>query len=192
MPERSRKPAKENKSDPSSGAPPITVKGWTLFFHEHLLDQLERLTTAAELDNKRRIADAGRQRGTPATSNAKVLRSLHQLMFEEIPDNPNRAEYRQGSTLGSTRAHWFRAKFEAGRFRLFFRFHSSAKIIVYAWVNDDQTLRTYGSPTDAYRVFAGMLDKGDPPDTWDALLKSCQTKKWQDRAAALVASRSRG
>ena len=190
MPGRARKPAKGNNRETTAGPPPIVVKGWALFFHEHLLDQLERLTAAAELDKKRRAPATGKQRGTPATSNAKVLRALHQLMFDDVPDNPTRSEYRQGSTLGTAHAHWFRAKFGAGRFRLFFRFHSPAKVIVYACVNDDETLRTYGSLTDAYRVFAGMLDKGDPPDSWDALLKACRTKKGQDRAAALVASLS--
>ena len=33
------------------------------------------------------------------------------------------------------RRHWLRAKFGGGRFRLFFGYSSSAKIIIYAWVN---------------------------------------------------------
>lgn len=190
MPGRSRRPATAKDRETTVGAP-IVVKGWTLFFHEHLLDQLERLTEAAAHDEKRHQAHAAKQRGTPSTANAKVLRALHQLMLDEIPENPNRADYRQGSTLGETRAHWFRAKFGAGRFRLFFRFRSDVRIIVYAWVNDDQTLRTYGSPTDAYHVFAGMLDKGSPPDSWDALVVACRKRTGQDRAAALVASRKK-
>ena len=64
-----------------------------------------------------------------------------------------------------------RAKFGGQRFRLFFRYDSKAKVIVYAWVNDDDSKRTYGSKTDAYAVFKKMLDKGNPPDDWEALLK---------------------
>jgi toxin YhaV len=45
-----------------------------------------------------------------------------------------------------------------------------AKIIVYTWVNDSDTLRTYGSKSDAYAVFKAMLDKGNPPEDWAALL----------------------
>jgi toxin YhaV len=52
----------------------------------------------------------------------------------------------------------------SGGFRLFFRFSSTAKIIVYAWVNDSDTLRTYGSKGDAHAVFKTMLDKGNPPE----------------------------
>ena len=92
-------------------------------------------------------------------------------MIEVIPVDPTRPEFRQGGTLGSSRKHWFRAKFGGGRFRLFFRYSSSAKIIIFAWVNDRDTLRTYGSKTDAYAVFKGMLDHGNPPEDWDALLK---------------------
>jgi toxin YhaV len=54
---------------------------------------------------------------------------------------------------------------------LFFRYRESAKVIVYAWVNDESTKRAYGSQTDAYRVFAKMLNSGNPPDGWDALMR---------------------
>jgi toxin YhaV len=32
------------------------------------------------------------------------------------------------------------------------------------------TKRAYDSKYDAYRVFSKMLQKGQPPDDWDALL----------------------
>ncbi|OAS26416.1 type II toxin-antitoxin system YhaV family toxin [Methylobacterium platani] len=64
---------------------------------------------------------------------------------------------------------WFRARFGNGRFRLFFRHDSRARIVIFAWMNDRDTLRAYGSETDAYRVFKGMLDTGHPPDDWPAL-----------------------
>lgn len=60
------------------------------------------------------------------------------------------------------------AKCGGGRFRLFFRYSTSAKIIVFAWVNDETTLRIYGSKSDAYAVFRKMLDKGNPHDDWAA------------------------
>jgi toxin YhaV len=96
-------------------------------------------------------------------------------MFEAIPVDPTRPEYRQGGTLGANRKHWFRAKFGGGRFRLFFRYSTSAKIIIFAWVNDAQTLRTYGSKSDAYAVFKAMLDRGNPPEDWAALIAGSST-----------------
>jgi toxin YhaV len=140
------------------------TNGWHLFAHPLFLAQLEKLTVAVE---KLQQSDPV---GYQKTANAKLLAALRQLVFETIPSDPTRADYRQGGTLGSDRKHWFRAKFGNGRFRLFFRFDSKAKIIIFAWVNDETTLRTYGSKTDAYAVFRKMLDEGHPPDSWPALL----------------------
>jgi toxin YhaV len=140
------------------------TNGWHLFAHPLFLAQLEKLTVAVE---KLQQSDPV---GYQKTANAKLLAALRQLVFETIPSDPTRADYRQGGTLGSDRKHWFRAKFGNGRFRLFFRFDSKAKIIIFAWVNDETTLRTYGSKTDAYAVFRKMLDEGNPPDSWPALL----------------------
>ena len=83
--------------------------------------------------------------------------------------------YRQGATLGDDRKHWFRAKFFQ-QYRLFFRFHQTSKIIVYAWVNDEDTKRAYDSNTDAYLVFKKMLDRGYPPDEWDELLAAAKVE----------------
>lgn len=142
----------------------LEVNGWQLFAHPLFLDQIERLAAAAE---KARAKDP---RGWRKSANAKLLAALRQLVFEKIPQDPTRPEYRQGGTLGDARKHWFRAKFGGGRFRLFFRYSSSAKVIVFAWVNDENNLRTYGSKSDAYAVFRKMLDSGNPPDDWVALM----------------------
>jgi toxin YhaV len=90
-----------------------------------------------------------------------------------IPQDPTREDYRQGSTLGAEHRHWFRAKFFQ-QYRLFFRFHSEARLIVYAWVNDEDTKRAYGSADDAYRVFRKMLASGQPPGDWDQLLNEAK------------------
>jgi len=71
--------------------------------------------------------------------------------------------------MGPDNRHWFRATFH-GRYRLFFRFSTQQKIIVYAWVNDDASLRKAGSKTDPYRVFKTMLESGDPPTSFSDLL----------------------
>lgn len=143
-----------------------TDEGWTILAHPLLLDQLERLTAAVE---KARQADPTCYGATP---NAKLLAVLRRLIFETIPADPTRSEYRQGDTLGREHKHWFRAKFGNGRFRLFFRYDSRSRLIIYAWVNDEHTLRTRGAKTDAYRVFKGMLDKGNPPDDWETLRRA--------------------
>jgi toxin YhaV len=138
--------------------------GWTLYAHPLFLDQIEKLTTAVERSREKD------PKTFVSTANTKLLAAMRKLMFEVIPVDPIRPEFRQGGTLGPSRKHWFSAKFGGGRFRLFFRYSSSARIIIYAWVNDANTLRTYGSKSDAYAVFKSMLDKGNPPEDWDALI----------------------
>ena len=59
--------------------------------------------------------------------------------FEVVPSDPNREEYRQGNTMGTDFRHWRRAKI-GRRFRWFFRFDSRSRIIIFAWVNDENTL----------------------------------------------------
>ncbi len=142
---------------------PAVVNGWTLLVHPLLAEQIGELTR--EVDKLRRKDPVG-YAGKKAT---KRLAAITRLMFEIIPEDPGRADYRQGLTLGDEHKHWFRAKFFQ-QYRLFFRFHASARLIVYAWVNDEGTLRAYDSKDDAYRVFRKMLDSGHPPSDWDALL----------------------
>ena len=104
-------------------------------------------------------------------ANAKLLANTVELALKRIPQDPTLPRYRQGDTLGKAYKHWFREKFSNGRFRLFFRYDLASKVIVYAWVNDNKTLRTYGSASDAYAVFSSMLKRGNPPDDWNGLLK---------------------
>ena len=54
----------------------------------------------------------------------------------------------QGNTPGPAHRHWFRAKFGGNRFRLFYRADSTARIVVYAWVNGRDTLRKSGAASD--------------------------------------------
>jgi len=152
----------------SKSEPALVVKGWTIFVHPLFLDQLVKLIEAVE---REKAKDPKQYR---QGANAKVLAAIVKLILDDIPVDPTDPRFRQGDTLGENHKHWFRAKFGGGRFRLFFRFSSNAKIIVLAWVNDDKTLRTYGSKTDAYRVFKKMLDAGNPPDSWKALLAAAK------------------
>ena len=137
--------------------------GWTLLFHDCVIEQLQKLDAAA------RRAQENDPKGFKSNANVKLFRALSQLMLDVVPGDPARDEYRQGNTLGPAHRHWRRAKI-GRRFRLFFRYDSKAKVIVYAWVNDEQTLRSSGSKSDPYAVFEKMLGRGNPPDDWNALV----------------------
>ena len=153
------------------------VNGWIIRAHPLFLDQLDRLTSAVEREAQKK----------PETyrsgANAKLLAALQKLIFETIPADPASPAFRQGGTLGPDRKHWFRAKFGNGRFRLFFRYSSTARIIVFAWVNDAETLRSYGARTDAYAVFRAMLEDGNPPDSWTDLLEAASSETATKRFA---------
>ena len=127
---------------------PLVVNGWTLFAHPSFLDQ------AAELAEKVAALKAANPGGYRSKNATKRLAAITKLIFEEIPSDPADPKFRQGNTLGDEHRHWFRAKFFQ-QYRLFFRFHAESRIIIFAWVNDDTTLRAYDSRTDAYRVFKG-------------------------------------
>ena len=145
--------------------------GWTLLFHDCLIDQLRKLNQAIQRAQRNDPA------GFASNANVKLFQGLSRLMLEAIPQNPSRDEYRQGSTLGARYRHWRRARL-GRRFRLFFRYDAKAKVIVYAWVNDQRTLRSSGSKTDPYAVFSRMLARGNLPDNWDALMTASR-QDWQ-------------
>ena len=172
---RSRTKAKGTKrtTAPSTNEAPSVlgnpVHGWTILAHDLLLDQLGRLRKASEKEHRRGLGDNG-----PAT---KLLGHVLDLVFDSVPRDPANPAYRHGGTLGGGNREWFRAKTGNGRYRLFFRFHSTFRVIIFAWLNDEESLRTYGSSTDAYAVFAGMLDSGNPPSSWEDLLKIVNTQQ---------------
>jgi len=147
----------------------MIINGWTIFAHPLFLQQLEDLINEVESLKKK---DPAKYVDKNAT---KRLAAIAKLAFDVIPQDPSRDEYRQGDTLGEKHKHWFRAKFFQ-QYRLFFRYHGRSKIIVYSWVNNEDTKRAYESKQDAYRVFRKMLESGNPPDDWEELMKEASTE----------------
>jgi len=150
----------------------MEVNGWRLFQYPLFESQLRKLTEAVQ---QLSISQPDTYGGHPKT---KLLATIHRYITESIPRNPSAPEFRQGDTLGPDNRHWFRAKFHQ-RYRLFFRFSTKDRVIVYVWVNDEFTLRKAGSRTDAYAVFKSMLKAGDPPRTLMALLKAAKEMRGQ-------------
>jgi len=143
----------------------MEAHGWRLFAHPLFQAQLERL---AKRVGKLASSDPNGYVSHPAT---KMLATINHYVREAIPRDPNSSEFRQGNTLGPDNRHWFRAKFH-GRYRLFQRFSTEQKIIVYAWVNDEGSLRKSGSKTASYVVFKAMLESGEPPSSFADLLRN--------------------
>jgi toxin YhaV len=157
---------------------PLVINGWSIYAHPLFLNPVETLIQQVEaLQRKDPV-------GYLRKNASKRLAAIAKLAFEVIPQDPARAEYRQGHTLGEGHKHWFRAPFFQ-QYRLFFRYHAPSRVIVYAWVNDKDTLRAYESGNDAYWVFRKMLASGHPPDDWDLLLAEAraETTRWQQVGA---------
>lgn len=146
----------------------LVINGWTIFAHPLFLEQFEALEKQVELFRQKDPQNYQKKNAT------KRLAAIFKLVFDVIPQDPTRSEYRQGTTLGAEYKHWFRAKFFQ-QYRLFFRYHLESKIIVFAWVNDENTKRAYGSKTDAYQVFRTMLENDHPPNDWTTLLAESKT-----------------
>lgn len=147
----------------------IVINDWHIFAHELFLDQIEDLLLQVE-SLQQKYPDSYKQKNA-----TKRLAAIYKLVFDAIPQDPTRSEYRQGSTLGEDYKHWFRAKFFQ-QYRLFFRYHQESKIIVFAWVNDEKSKRAYDSKTDAYLVFQKMLATDRPPDDWQQLLEEAKAE----------------
>lgn len=131
---------------------PIVINGWKIFAHPLFLNQVEELVKQVEHLQQKYPQDYQKKNVT------KRLAAIAKLAFEVIPQDPTRSEYRQGATLGNDYKHWFWAKFFQ-QYRLFFRYHLEAKIIVLVWVNDEKLKQAYETGTDAYRVFQKMLGR---------------------------------
>ncbi len=160
---------------------PLVANGWTIFAHPSFLDQIEALSRQVAVFKRKDPAGFVKKNAT------KRLAAIAKLAFEVIPQDPARPEYRQGNTLGEEHPHWFRAKFFQ-QYRLFFRYHAQAKVIVFGWVNDQDTKRAYESTDDAYRVFRKMLERGHPPDDWNQLLAQARAESGRLQQAAAARS----
>ncbi len=145
----------------------IRIGGWAIYFDSLFYAQYKELMN---LVGKARAMDPANYQSKRIT---KLFVATRRLIFEDIPSNPSDPRFRQGNTLGEEYKHWFRAKFFQ-QYRIFFRFSEREKVIIFAWMNDEDTKRAYDSKTDAYRVFRKMLQNGRPPDDWQTLLREAK------------------
>lgn len=137
---------------------PVTRNGWTIYFHPLFGNRYRGLVEAAQ---KRRRKDPEGYGSHPDT---KLFAHISGAIYDHVPQDPAAPQYRMTSPIRG----WSRVKL--GRYRLFFRFDSARKIIIYCWLNYCGTLRKEGASTDPYAVFVRMLSAGDPPGHFDALL----------------------
>lgn len=158
---------------PVANDAPVLAKGWALLAWPEFSERWKALIKEVRQLRER---DPENYKQAHAT---RFLALLYKKMTVDIPTDPGAKQFRQGKTMGSEFTFWRRAKI-GERFRLFFRYHSDPKTIVFAWLNDEGTLRTRGGRSDVYEVFKGMLEKGKPPSTWAKLISECKRLDMKD------------
>jgi toxin YhaV len=161
-----------DSSGGDDGSRPLVANGYQLLVWPGFAERWQRLRTEVE---RLRESDPEGYRDKPAT---KLLAAVRDATLRDIPQDPGADRYRQGNTLGAGYRHWRREKMFQ-RFRLFFRYSNEPALIAYVWLNDDSTLRKTGARTDAYAVFRGMLERGQPPTDWEHLVREC--REWSAR-----------
>ena len=141
--------------------------GWRLYAFELFAARLAALKKEVE---RLRAKDPEGYRRHPTT---KLLASVYSAITNAVSANPDHPEFRAGHSLGPQYAYWRRVKRGLPpRYRLFYRFSSKpVRIILYAWLNDEATLRKAGARTDVYAVFQRMLARGEVPSDIAELTK---------------------
>ncbi|EKC9820178.1 type II toxin-antitoxin system ribonuclease toxin YhaV [Escherichia coli] len=148
---------------------PQRVNGWALYAHPCFQETYDALVAEVETLKGKDPENYQRKAAT------KLLAVVHKVIEEHITVNPSSSAFRHGKSLGSGKnKDWSRVKFGAGRYRLFFRYSEKEKVIILGWMNDENTLRTYGKKTDAYTVFSKMLKRGHPPADWESLTQETE------------------
>lgn len=143
------------------------INGWKIYQHPTFEQPFSKLLK--DVEHLKEKDPEGYHKKAYVKLLAAVVKAIRM-----IAENPEAPEFRQGKTLGPPNKGWSREKFGAGRYRLFFRYDSASRIIVLGWLNGEDTLRTYGSMSDAYYVFGKMLKAGHPPGDWALLLAEAQ------------------
>jgi toxin YhaV len=137
----------------------LNIKGWDIHYFTlfaAILSQLEK--DVLSLSQK----DPENYKHHPKT---KLLAYVYNSIKEDVPSDPAHKKFFLGKTLGKQYGDWRRVKRGLPpRYRLFFRFESIKKLIVYVWMNDEHTYRKDGDKNDVYAVFARLLNSGKVPN----------------------------
>ncbi len=151
----------------------VTVEnGWALYAHPFFIERLKGI-----ISEVRRVMKDDPS-GFHHHPQFKFFEGVVNNVVITVPANPAHPTFRQGGTLGRKYQHWFRVKKHnlPPRYRLFYQFRSAApKTIIYAWLNDDGSIRRAGARNDVYEVFRSMLDGGKMPNSYAELIKACES-----------------
>lgn len=143
----------------------MQINNWDIFYFRLFSDRLNQLEQDVS-----RLASADPQ-GYKTHPKTKLLKAVYDSIRLDVPTDPSHKKFRLGKTLQQF-TDWRRVKRGLPpRYRLFFKFTSTQSLIIYAWLNDESTLRKDGDKNDVYEVFKRLLRRGEVPDSLTALLQ---------------------
>jgi toxin YhaV len=133
---------------------PLVVNGWTLLYHPVFGARYQALRNEA-----RRLKSQLPPAAFVQHPVVKLVAAVRRLVLETVPADPNAAEFRLRAGL----ARFRRARGHGlpPRYRLFWVFSESARVVIFLYLNDQATLRQEGSRTDPYEVFKRLVARGD-------------------------------
>ena len=120
--------------------------GSRIRFHPAFEQALDELVAVVAKEKQR---EPEKYKKSPQT---RLLAAIYRAMKDEIPAHPGHASYFQGETGGYAYRQWRRAK-PSGKYRLFFKCVEGEDVIVYAWLNNEISLRKYQGHLDACAAF---------------------------------------
>ena len=130
----------------------MTVKNnYLLKAHEIFFQRARALNDVVKTLSKKLSDEELKQHET-----VKLAKRVYMATLEVIPQNPNDPAYYLKDDLKKYR----RYKQGLERYRLFFAFSTTPKIILYLYLNDQDTLRKEGSKHDPYEIFRGFVRQG--------------------------------
>ncbi len=122
--------------------------GYDLYFWTAFLDQCRELRTLKNTKEAAVRAGTMSQEDFDQDPDVKLFAALVEIVQEKVTQDPEHKDFRLGKTLGDEFTSWRRVKKHGlpDRYRLFFRFATvPKKVFVFAWLNDEDTLRKAGS-----------------------------------------------
>lgn len=150
----------------------MIINGWEILFYQIFYEQYKRLINHVKTLRKKNPVD---YKSHPQT---KLLASIQKVIKQDVPTDPFHRKFILGKTLGKKYQIWRRVKHGLPqRYRMFFRFHSKCKNIVFVWLNSEGYLRNKGDKHDVYVVFKKLLgNKKIPRDYGDLIVRSQDPK----------------
>ena len=139
------------------------INGWLVLAHPGFARRYAELR-----------AEAGRLRATLPDEaygqhpRVKLAAQVHRLMTQTIPQDPGHKDFYLKGTLRNFR----RAKGYGlpPRYRLFWTYSTTARIILFVYLNDEAILRKQGGRSDPYEVFQSMVLRAEIGSNFEANL----------------------